>query len=51
MRGGVKVEREEVEDEEDEEVKELKRCEKIFQLLMGVDIAQEIVTRFKSTGE
>ena len=58
MRGGVKVaqkdeveEKEVEEEEEDEEVKELKRCEKIFQLLMGVDIAQEIVTRFKSTGE
>jgi hypothetical protein len=49
MGGGVKVEKEEV--EEDEEVKELKRCEKIFQLLMGVDIAEEIVTRFKATGE
>lgn len=54
MRGGVKVVQEgeeEEEEEEDEEVKELKRCEKIFQLLMGVDIAEEIVTRFKSTGE
>jgi hypothetical protein len=57
MQGGVKVGRKEEEvelveeEEEDEEVKELKRCEKIFQLLMGVDIAQEIVTRFKATGE
>lgn len=52
--GGVKVgQKVEVveEEEEDEEVKELKRCEKIFQLLMGVDIAEEIVTRFKATGE
>ena len=36
---------------EDEEVKETKRCEKIFQLLMGVEIAEEIVTRFKATGK
>ena len=38
------------EGDEDEEIKETKRCEKIFQLLMGVEIAEEIVARFKATG-
>ena len=40
-----------IDEDEDEEVKETRRCEKIFQLLMGMEIAEEIVSRFKATGK
>ena len=40
-----------IDEDEDEEVKETRRCEKIFQLLMGMEIAEEIVSRFNATGK